>query len=383
MAHAEGLVDGLATLTVNPLGLGDVLFCTPALHLLRESLPGSRIGFMAQPGFLDALRNSPDVDELHALATGQGRLVRYWRGRRLSRALAAFGYQQALLFGGHKDVEDWVANAGIPRSRIFVVPKVRGDVTLHTTVEHWTYAARLLGRLEAEQAQHVKRTDAAVGLPRVYPREPDRAAAAALLPPALRDGAPFVVAHIGNSTFRRPRFELGGSRISHRAWPLENWRLCLPRLVERLGVDLVLTGSPKEGEIAQALLAEAPAALRARIHDVSGRTPPLTLAALLERAAVYVGADTGPTHFAAAVGTPTVVLYGPTDERQTLPGHPQPERLVVLRHPVPCSPCSKAVRKRCRDNVCLRGIAAEEVVDTVGRLLHASQEAPPTRPFGR
>ncbi|NIR58874.1 MAG: glycosyltransferase family 9 protein, partial [Gammaproteobacteria bacterium] len=81
---------------------------------------------------------------------------------------------------------------------------------------------------------------------------------------------PFVVAHIGNSTFQRARFATRGGRISHRAWPLDNWAPCLPALVEKLDVDLVLTGSPKEGGIADELLAGVSQATRERIHNLAG-----------------------------------------------------------------------------------------------------------------
>ncbi|MGH0032453.1 MAG: glycosyltransferase family 9 protein [Myxococcota bacterium] len=351
------LQDGVATITVCPLGLGDVLFCTPALRLLREALPASEIGFVCQEGFRETLRGNPDVDRSHGMPSGRND----WRRRRKERALAKdlrpFGYGQAIVFYDHKGVPDWLEAAGVPRDRIFVSP---GRTDIHRREKHYGFTQELLGLPRG----------GASGPLRIFPSDDDRREAMALLPePLARGERPYVVAHIGNSTFRRRRFANRGGRIAHRAWPLENWEPCLPLLVEELGVDLVLTGSPKEGEIAQELLASVAAATRARIHVVAGRTPPIRLAALLEPAAAFIGADTGPTHFAAAVGTPVVGLYGPTDVVETVPLCPDPKDLIVLRTGIACSPCDRSVRKKCFDNVCLREIGPERVVAAVGELL--------------
>lgn len=349
------LEDGLPTVCVCALGLGDVLFCTPALALLRQALPNSPIGFVCQAPFRDTLRNNPDVDRTHGMPGSKRGFRRRLAGRRLSRELAPFGYRQAIVFYEHKDVAGWLAKAGVPEGRIFVSP---GRTDIHRRQKHYGFTASLLAR------------GGAPGPLRIFPDEACRREARALLPEALASGSRrYVVAHIGNSTFRRRRFRTGGSRIAHRAWPLENWQACLPLLVRETGLDLVLTGSAKEGEIAEQLLAGVDPELRERIHNVAGRTPPLRLAALLEPAAAFIGADTGPTHFAAAVGTPTVGLYGPTDPIETEPLSPDPGRVIVLRTGIHCSPCDRVVRKRCHDNLCLREIGAPQVVAAVQELI--------------
>ena len=250
----------------------------------------------------------------------------------------------------------WLADAGVPAERIFSTP-TRQDV--HRRVNHFELAERLVG------------PGGEPGPLRLFPGEPEREAARALLPEPLAGGErPFVVAHPGNSSAKRgKRRRTGRLRVAHRAWPAENWAALLPKLVTDLDLDLVLTGSPKEGEATERMRRALAPELRARIHNVGGRTPPLVLAALLEPAACFVGADTGPTHFAAAMGAPVVGLYGPTDPIETAPLSPKPESVTVLRTGIECSPCGRAVRKRCRDNVCLREIGAAQVVDAVRRLL--------------
>jgi ADP-heptose:LPS heptosyltransferase len=83
------------------------------------------------------------------------------------------------------------------------------------------------------------------------------------------------------------------------------------------------------------------------------------LAALLARCAGYVGGDSGITHLAAAVGTPVVAVFGPTDPRRWAPRGP---RVAVVRRPVACQPCSWEAMWACPHRACLMELAPEAVV---------------------
>ncbi|MFQ5653845.1 MAG: glycosyltransferase family 9 protein, partial [Planctomycetota bacterium] len=90
----------------------------------------------------------------------------------------------------------------------------------------------------------------------------------------------------------------------------------------------------------------------------------------LERAEFLITTDTGPRHIATALGTPVVVLMGPTDPRYSASNL---ERTVVLRRDVPCGPCH---RKACPfdHHRCLREIPPEEVAEAASRLHAAGRE---------
>jgi len=86
--------------------------------------------------------------------------------------------------------------------------------------------------------------------------------------------------------------------------------------------------------------------------------------ALLARADVYVGVDSGPMHIAAFTGTPVVALFGPTDPAKV--GPYGPGHRVVLREDLDCLACR---RRSCEDRKCLEGITAERVFEETVRLL--------------
>ena len=152
-----------------------------------------------------------------------------------------------------------------------------------------------------------------------------------------------------------------GAGTPAKRWPVEHWRALVGRLVGRLGARVVLVGDKGDGTISGAILGPGP---RPGVVDATGRLRVVELAALLEQADVFAGADSGPAHLAAAAGTPTVVLFSGTNRlRQWRPwgGH-----VRVVRHAVQCSPCH---RRSCpwRDHPCMRGIRPEDVAEAIER----------------
>jgi heptosyltransferase-2 len=94
-----------------------------------------------------------------------------------------------------------------------------------------------------------------------------------------------------------------------------------------------------------------------------GRDGPDLLASVLAEMAVLVCGDTGVAHLAAALGTPVVALFGPTDPARSAPLG----RVAVVRHAVPCAPC---FYRACPiDHPCMREISATEVGERVAGLL--------------
>ena len=99
-----------------------------------------------------------------------------------------------------------------------------------------------------------------------------------------------------------------------------------------------------------------------------------TSAALVARTDLFLSIDTGPMHLAAALGVPTVGLFGPTNPRHHGPWG-EPGRSVVLRTGIACSPCAKPERRACPVNACLTELSPRRVFEA-GRDLLAAAAAP-------
>jgi heptosyltransferase-2 len=144
-----------------------------------------------------------------------------------------------------------------------------------------------------------------------------------------------------------------------KRWPGERFGALAAELLAReLAIAIVI--GPGEEELARTVSAVAEVPLPV----LGANLDPVGLAALASLARLVVANDSGPMHLAAAVGTPVVALFGPTDPGRTGPvGSPS----IVLDRYVFCSPC---YLKECPyAHECLRGIEVREVVSAVERLL--------------
>jgi heptosyltransferase-3 len=194
-------------------------------------------------------------------------------------------------------------------------------------------------------------------VPHVQPSAAARDAAAAFL--AAQD-APSAAA-VGRGTTSKPTRWVAlhlGSGSPRKNWPVAGFVAVGTALAARGLRPLVIAG-PAEGETVAAVL-EALAPWRPAL----ARDWPLEhLAALLAACAGYVGADSGITHLAAAAGTPVVAVFGPTDPAVWAPRGP---RVTIVRHAVPCQPCTWEAMWACAHRACLTRLTPEAVLAAAG-----------------
>lgn len=138
-----------------------------------------------------------------------------------------------------------------------------------------------------------------------------------------------------------------------KEWPEARYVALVDRLVDRHRAECVLVGAPGEREKCERVAATS----RHRPVVAAGATSVGDLVALLSLCDGFAGNDSGAMHVAAALGIPTVGIFGSTDPERTGPRGP---RVAVLRQPLECSPC---LARTCRFGHydCLQAISAEAV----------------------
>jgi hypothetical protein len=143
-----------------------------------------------------------------------------------------------------------------------------------------------------------------------------------------------------------------GSGARAKNWPEEYFLAVTRWWSESLGgVVVVLLGPVEE---------ERGGVYELRKHGVV--TSGLSLsqaAALLVASDIYLGNDSGITHLAAALGVPTVALFGPSDPRQWAP---RGRQVAVVRRAIDCSPCSNVMMASCPHHACLTALSPEKVI---------------------
>jgi len=161
---------------------------------------------------------------------------------------------------------------------------------------------------------------------------------------ARANRAPLVALHIGAGT-------------DAKRWPAEHWQQLAELLMLEPTASVVLVGTHDDTDVARQIEDTALGPRRSCLNLV-GRLSLSQLAAVLRRADLFIGADSGPAHLAAAVGTPVIALFSGTNDPQQW--RPWGTAVTVLRQAPHCSPCHREV---ClwSDHPCMRGIAPEAV----------------------
>jgi lipopolysaccharide heptosyltransferase II len=168
--------------------------------------------------------------------------------------------------------------------------------------------------------------------------------------PAAADPRPLIVIHVGAGT-------------QAKRWPAEHFRELIGRLAVEHDVRIALVGTGDDWIVARQIIGS-----RAwpNVWNLTGLFNVARLGALLERAAVMIGADSGPVHLAAAVGTPVVVLFSGTNDLALW--KPRGPRVTVLRHEVPCAPCYR-IECPLAVHACMTGLSPARVAAATRSLL--------------
>lgn len=347
--------------------LGDVLLATPVAATLRRLYPDCRIDMLVFRGCEAMLEGNPDLRAV--ITTREGASLRerlaqmraLWR--RYDLAVVTSPGDPPVLFG--------FAAAG---TRVGFLP-------LRSSTRGWKRALLTRSCDFDPQAPRLAHNDALARL-----LGADRAAE--VTPPTAGSTPADWQRRLGFDPARE-RFAVvhPSPRWRYKRWTDVGWRRVAAHLGERVGRVLV-TGGPDagEGEYLDRLSLVGQGLLR-----LDGRLRLAEAADLLRLATLYVGPDTAMTHLAAACGTPTVALFGPTDPVIWGPAGSDRrpyERVAALQRrgdvillqnaDLPCVPCQLEGCERHRESRsdCLDQLPAQRVIDAVDALLGEAARRP-------
>jgi len=335
-------------LIVKLSAVGDVIHTLPSLSALRELYPGAHITWVVEEAAADIIRNHPDLDCLIvSRRKGWQKEIKAGRIRKPLREIKSFLHELRA-----RDYDLVIDFHGLFKSAILVFlcrgkrklgydsyqelsglfygEKIPEDMTKHA-VERYLDFPKFLGARIAHPVFQI-----AIG-------EENKEKVDQLLN-SYQVSGPFVVMN-------------PVAYWDTKLWDDDRFAALCDRVFETYNLPVILTGQ------------KAPALekirLRARggVVNLEGQTTLKDLAELYRRAALLVTTDSGPMHLAAALGTPVVALFGPTDPNRTGPyglGH------IVIQASLDCVPC---FRKSCQDMTCMTGITVDQVFDAVARVL--------------
>ncbi len=374
-------------LIIKPSSLGDIVHSLPTLKAVRQLFPKAFISWLVKEEWAGILAGNPYLDEILSFPftlKGMPQIIGSVRKRRFDLVLDLQGLLRSsvisLLSGASIRIGYDSAREG---AKIFYTERVRvPSLDIHA-VDRYMLSVGIEGFKPTQSDFCIRVDQSDTG----YVRE---------------------MLAINNS-LNSPLIAINPqARWKTKVWHQERFDLLADLLADKLGARIVLVGSDKKASgvekavdthgFASDLPSEqserewdgrspeieqrAKRALRGRLHpalpvegatqapiiDMRGKTNLKQLAALLKEVDLLVTNDSGPMHIAAALGTPVLAIFGPTDPKRT---GPYGEIHRVIRGSAECSPCFK---KRCimPSHLCMDTISVEMVLEEVSDILRTN-----------
>ena len=327
--------------------IGDLLMTLEAFEDVRQAAPEAEIDLVVGSWNLDLAKKIAGIAHIDTLDASwlsrEGAGLPLTRMMRHAHAWRARGYDLALNF--EPDIRSNLLLAASRASRTAGFSSGGGGALLDIALAYdpRTHTAVNAQRLVAAALTVPPRT----ALARLELSADDRRRARELF--AGRRN-PLVGVHVS-----------GGRPI--KQWDPDRFRELAVRLAHEGGATIVLTGTTADRPLIEPV---SRALAGYSVVDLSGTVDLPSLAAALEQLDVLVAGDSGPMHLAAAVHTPVVAVFGPSDPARYAPRDPMHR---VVRVDLPCSPCNR-IRlppERCTGHIpdCLTGIDVESVFRAV------------------
>ena len=148
-----------------------------------------------------------------------------------------------------------------------------------------------------------------------------------------------------------------GSGNRQKCWPIDRYVELILWLSEKINAHVLIISGPADRENIEELKVKVK-----NSFILVDQLPLPIVAAIIKRCNLFVGNDSGITHLAAAVGTPAISMFGPTDPSVW---GPRGERVKIFYRKSPCSPCSFDMRRNCFSNICLEGVTVEDIISEI------------------
>jgi heptosyltransferase-2 len=326
--------------------IGDAVMTLPAVAAIRNTFPGARITILVKPWVADIFRLCPDVDDIMiyerpGVHNGPAGLLR------LAGELRKRAFDAAILLQNAIEAAIIVFLAGIPM-RAGYNSDGRGLLLTHSVVrtkairqvhqtDYYLEMVKALGCRPAGRENHL------------HPGQADDLLAETLL---KRFGLEDNRLLVGMAP--------GAAYGPAKKWFPERFSSIADRLGDGFSAQTLLFGSSEDHDTAATVQARA----KYPIVDLTGKTSLKEAMALMSRCRMFISNDSGLMHVAAALGVPTVAIFGSTNPATT---SPPGRNNIIIHKDVACSPCLKT---HCpTDFRCMDLIGVDDVYDAAVRML--------------
>jgi lipopolysaccharide heptosyltransferase II len=316
-----------------PNWVGDAVLAIPALKAIRSNFPETEITLLVRPWVAGLFTSAPFIDKVWT----EPKPTKLGDWKRITRDIRAFEFDMALLLPNSFESALMMFLARVP-NRIGYATDGRtwmltNPIEPSTGTQHQVHYYLDLAKAIRAETEHpsieIEATD-----------EERESARRLLAEEGIPRGTRFLV------------LNAGAAYGSAKRWHEDRFADVANILASEMNLSVALIGSESERPIADVIRAH----MKRHSAILNGRTSLETLIGVLAESSLMITNDSGPMHIAAALGVPTVAVFGSTDERVTSPFGP---RTRVVKNPVECSPC--LLRECPIDHRCMNGVSVEDV----------------------
>lgn len=327
--------------------IGDMILLTPALHALRDQFPHANISMLVLPLVQELMERNPYIDEViiydkHNKNKGMRQMMK------IGNQLKSRQFDMSVILHPNSISSIFLSHiASIPKciygkpSENLLMKKSKKAKKIHEVKRYLNIVSSIAN---TENYDHLEFWG------------------------ITKDEINFAKNII--NTQNNPIIGINISTTWHsKQWEIENFIKLIELLIKQFDAKILLTGGKDDIELGNKILskiltqAPLPVYKDKSILNLVGVTTIIQLGAIIKCCDLYITADSGPMHISAALGVPTIALFGPTDPARH---GPYGKNNMVIKKDMDCSPCYKRECKM-KSNACMKTIRPEDVFESVKR----------------
>jgi len=342
-------LDGIKMILLIQLGdIGDVVLTTPTIKALKENNPSGEIFVLLRENAGGLIEDCPWVDGV-ILVSKDKRKVREeivyqkdflleLRKKRFDLAIdlrtGTRGAIHSLLSGARLRIGRYADDGRLWRNRLFT-HLIRPENELNQ------YSAQHSLNILAPLELRIKNTSPEL----IVAKEKEISAENILRKEKVPPDKPIIALH-------------PFSRWRYKEWPIRNYIELINHIGSRYRVSIVMTGSIEEMGRVDEIFKKS----KIDVYNLAGKTSIGELAGVLKKCNLLIGIDSAPMHIAAAVGTPTITIFGPSSP---ITWAPRSKQHYLVYKDLPCVPCRQKGCNNSEVSRCLDELSVEEVIPVV------------------
>jgi ADP-heptose:LPS heptosyltransferase len=325
-------------LAIHQGALGDFILALPTLETLRKTFPQAESVIMGYPRILELVKDRFYAEEILSIDQ-KGMATFFIREGMLDSSLSQYFSQFDIIVVFGKDGE------GILTGNLRRV--CQGQILHINLFPQWDQRVHLTDHLLRELSRYGFSISEPV--PKLFLNESDQTWGENFWKRkglTAEERSKVIILHPGSGSKKK-------------AWPCERFADLVSYLQNHVGSKILIVLGPAEGTEIRKSFEGKESEMGATAPILAKGLSLLELASVMSGCRLFIGNDSGISHMAAALGLPTVAIFGPTDSKVW---SPRAEKALVVRKEIPCSPCPQERFFQCQHLECLRGIEIEDVV---------------------